>query len=105
MVTANNNQERKPRAFKINIKLTVALVLLLLLLIFIIQNAVVVELHFLIWTLSMSRSLIIIFSIFIGIVMGWLLNSFVYRKWQKSKTPRTQTSAGKINNQKTSDNE
>ena len=80
---------------KINVKLTIGLALLLLLLIFIVQNAVVVELHFLFWTLSMSRSLIIIFSIVIGTVIGWLLSSFVHHARNKThKTPPPQAETG-----------
>jgi len=90
---------------KINIKLTIGLVLLLLLLIFIIQNAIVVEIHFLFWTLSMSRSLIIIFSILIGTVLGWLLSGFVHRKWQKTHTPVTQPHAGNSKTEDQSDEE
>ena len=63
-----------------NIKLIVSLVLAALLLIFIIQNAAVVELHFLFWTLSMSRSLMILFVLFIGLVIGWIVGSHFHNK-------------------------
>jgi uncharacterized integral membrane protein len=89
------NKPRTKPAMKINIKLTVGLILLVLLLTFIIQNAVVVPVHFLLWTLSMSRSLIILFSILLGIVLGWFLRSYVYHKWQKNQKPLTQRSQKK----------
>ena len=75
-----------------HIKLTIGLVLVVLLLIFIVQNAVVVELHFLFWTLSMSRSLMILFVLFIGLVAGWFVGNFFHHKQhnqnnQKNKQP------------------
>jgi len=92
---------------KMNVKLSIGLVLLLLLLIFIVQNAVVVELHFLFWTLSMSRSLIILFSIFLGVVLGWFLSGFFHRKRQKNEEAATQPQAGDIDNEdkETTDNQ
>jgi uncharacterized integral membrane protein len=63
-----------------NVKLITSLVLAALVLIFIVQNAAVVELHFLFWTLSMSRSLMILFVLFIGLVIGWFVGSHFHRK-------------------------
>jgi len=48
------------------------LALLLLVVIFIVQNASVVEIQFLFWKLSMSRSLMIFFIFAIGILVGWV---------------------------------
>ena len=70
-----------------NVKLITGLVLAALVLVFIIQNAAVVELHFLFWTLSMSRSLMILFVLFIGLVIGWLVGSHFQRKTQKEDKP------------------
>jgi len=70
-----------------NVKLITGLVLAALVLVFIIQNAAVVELHFLFWTLSMSRSLMILFVLFIGLVIGWLVGSHFQRKPQKEDKP------------------
>lgn len=44
--------------------------------IFLIQNVTVVEIRFLFWTLSMSRSLLIFFLFAIGVIVGWLLHSY-----------------------------
>lgn len=64
-----------------NAKLILTLVLIGLVVVFIIQNVAVVEIHFLFWKLSMSRSLFIFFLMAIGIVTGWLLHSyFLYHK-------------------------
>lgn len=76
---------------KINAKLTIALVLLILLLIFIIQNSMVVELRFLFWTSSVPRSLLILFSIFVGMVIGWFLSRYIFHKWDKNKQSLTQS--------------
>jgi len=52
---------------------------------FIIQNVMVVEIRFLFWTLSMSRSLLIFFLLAIGIIIGWLLHSYFLHQKKKSE--------------------
>ncbi len=42
-----------------------------LLVIFIVQNVAVMEIKFLFWKMSMSRSLIMFFLVIIGIAIGW----------------------------------
>jgi len=42
-------------------------------LIFVIQNTQVVEFRFLVWTISMSRALMLFGTLAIGFVAGWLL--------------------------------
>ena len=61
-----------------NNKMIIGLVLAGLAVIFIIQNVAVVEIRFLFWTFAMSRSLFMIFLLVIGIVVGWLLNSYYH---------------------------
>lgn len=73
-----------------NIKLIISLVLAVLVLIFIIQNAAVVELHFLFWTISMSRSLMIIFVLFIGLVIGGIVGSHFFQRKPPSETTQEQ---------------
>ncbi|MDF1590977.1 MAG: LapA family protein [Desulfobacterales bacterium] len=58
-----------------NFKLWLSLILAALALIFIIQNAAVVELHFLFWTVSMSRLVWMFLLLAIGFLIGWLLHS------------------------------
>ncbi|MCG6969434.1 MAG: LapA family protein [Gammaproteobacteria bacterium] len=65
---------------KNNVKLIISLILVVLLVVFIVQNAAVVELHFLFWTLSMSRSLMILFVLFIGLLVGWIVGSQFHHK-------------------------
>jgi len=47
--------------------------LIALVLIFVIQNTQVVEFQFLVWTLSLSRALMLFGALAIGVVAGWLL--------------------------------
>ena len=63
-----------------NFKLVLSLILAGLAVLFIIQNVAVAEIRFLFWTLSMSRSLLMFFILAIGIVLGWLLHSFMMHR-------------------------
>jgi uncharacterized integral membrane protein len=68
-----------------NIKLVVSIVLAGLALVFIIQNTTVVEIRFLFWTLAMSRALFMFLMLGVGMVIGWLLTSYIrHRKGQLS---------------------
>ncbi|MGD8882364.1 MAG: LapA family protein [Desulfobacterales bacterium] len=42
-------------------------------LIFVVQNTQVVEFRFLVWTISMSRALMLFGTLAIGFIAGWLL--------------------------------
>jgi uncharacterized integral membrane protein len=54
-------------------------------LIFIFQNVAAVDVNFLIWTVSMSRSLLIILTLGIGVLLGWFLRIYAsYRKAGKA---------------------
>ena len=64
-----------------NAKLIIGIILAGLAAIFIIQNVTVVDMRFLFWTLSMSRALLMLLILSVGIVLGWLLHgSFSRRK-------------------------
>ena len=61
--------------------LTLVLALAGIALIFIIQNFAAVDLNFLLWSVSMSRALLIIFTLAIGFLLGWFLHGYYsYRK-------------------------
>jgi uncharacterized integral membrane protein len=47
--------------------------LAVLILLFVIQNTQVVETRFLVWTISMSRSLLLLGTFIIGVIAGWLV--------------------------------
>ena len=57
-------------------KLTAIIVLILLAAIFIIQNATVVDIKIFFWTISISRILLMFIILIIGIIIGFLLNSY-----------------------------
>jgi len=66
-----------------NKKLFYSLALITLATIFIVQNVDVVELRFLFWTMSMSRSLMFVFLVLIGIAVGWLLRGHMMNKTKR----------------------
>ena len=66
-----------------NITAYLGLALLLLVVIFIVQNAVVVDIQFLLWKLSMSRSLMIFFVLAAGIIIGWITAGHFGKKHDK----------------------
>ena len=53
--------------------------LIVFVLIFVVQNTQVVEFRFLVWTISMSRALMLFGTLAIGFIAGWLL-TFPKRK-------------------------
>lgn len=61
--------------------LIISLIIIAIIVIFIMQNAAVVEIHLLFWTISMSRILLMFILLAVGMITGWLLNSYaVHRK-------------------------
>ncbi len=63
-----------------HIKLVFSLILAGLAVLFVIQNVAVVEISFMLWTVSMSRSLLIFFLLSIGIIIGWLMHSYIIHR-------------------------
>lgn len=66
-----------------NFKLGMVAVFTFVVLVFLAQNTEVVKVSFLFWELSMSRALLLLFSLMIGFIAGWVLNS--YRSYRKNK--------------------
>ena len=54
-------------------KTIIFVILAVLILLFVIQNTQVVETRFLVWTISMSRSLLLLGTFIVGVIAGWLL--------------------------------
>jgi len=54
-------------------KTIIFIVLLVIVGIFVVQNTVVVDVRFLAWKVSMSRALMLLGTLLIGIIAGWLL--------------------------------
>lgn len=77
---------RGKEAGKLNYKLALSLTLVGLAVLFIIQNVAVAEIRFLFWTLEMSRALLMFFILAIGIVLGWLLHSFIMHRQGENKS-------------------
>ncbi|MCX6225114.1 MAG: LapA family protein [Bacteroidia bacterium] len=64
-----------------NFKIIGVVILAVLSLIFVAQNIDVVTVSFLFWEVSMSRAILLFFSLLIGFIIGWFLNSYLsYRK-------------------------
>jgi len=59
------------------IKLILSLVAIVFVVLFVLQNTTIVEIQFLLWSLSMSRSLLIVVFVAVGVAIGWLLRSNV----------------------------
>jgi putative membrane protein len=57
-------------------KIILSVILAGLALIFIFQNFTVINIRFLFWTLSISRSLLMLLLFLIGLILGWLLHSY-----------------------------
>ena len=62
--------------------------LIVFVLIFVVQNTQVVEFRFLVWTISMSRALMLFGALAIGVVAGWLLRSPGQKPEQQGKGQR-----------------
>lgn len=58
-------------------KLVVILLLAGLAVLFIVQNVAAVEIQFLIWSLQISRSLLMLLMLLIGIAIGWILHGYL----------------------------
>jgi putative membrane protein len=68
------------------VKTIVFIVLAILIVIFTIQNTQVVDIQFFVWKASISRALMLLSTLFIGIILGWLLTWTGYsRKKRKVK--------------------
>lgn len=59
-----------------HIRAMLTLLLTALSVIFVLQNTEVVGIRFLFWTLSMSRVLLILLLLAVGVLIGWLLHGF-----------------------------
>ena len=66
-----------------DLKLYLVLALTGLVVIFTLQNVVVVDIRFLFWSFSMSRALVIFFTLAIGVVIGWVLRGYLARKSER----------------------
>ncbi len=61
-------------------KLIAGAVLVLLILVFVFQNTEVVDLRFLFWTVTMSRVLLAMLFLIVGLILGWILCGLVQQR-------------------------
>jgi lipopolysaccharide assembly protein A len=61
-----------------------ALSIVALVLVLAAQNAVVVEIRFLFWTVSMSRALVLLFTLLAGAALGWVACGLIQRRRRSS---------------------
>ena len=59
------------------IKMAISLFLAILAFIFIFQNIETVEVKFLVWSVPMSRALLVVIMLGIGMILGWLISSYI----------------------------
>lgn len=76
-----------------NVKLILIVILASLAVIFITQNVTVVEVSFLFWSISMSRALLIFFTLVMGFILGWFLHSYLSYRKAKNETPDIEQSS------------
>ena len=62
--------------------------LIVFVLIFVVQNTQVVEFRFLVWTISLSRALMLFGALAVGVVAGWLLRMPKQKKEQQGQSKR-----------------
>ena len=68
------------------LKLIIGAILAVLAAVFVIQNATVMDLRFLFWTVSMSGALLMFFILAAGIILGWVLRGSFNRRKTHSNT-------------------
>lgn len=66
-------------------KLIISLIIICIIVIFIIQNAAIAEIHILFWTIEMSRVLLMFILLVVGMITGWLINSYSSHRRYKKK--------------------
>ena len=68
-------------------KIGLVAILAFIVLIFLAQNFEVVTVNVLFWEISMSRAVLLFFSLLIGFIVGWILHSFLsYRKRKRESS-------------------
>lgn len=68
------------------VKIAIAAVLLVLVTVFAAQNSQVVEIRLLMWTVEISRALLIYLMLVIGMVIGWFMRAI----WRLSRNATRQ---------------
>jgi uncharacterized integral membrane protein len=67
------------------VKTIVFIVLAILIVIFTIQNPQVVDIQFFVWKTSISKALVLLSTLFIGIILGWLITWMGYSQRKRKQ--------------------
>ncbi|HHN64180.1 MAG TPA: LapA family protein [Nitrospirae bacterium] len=67
----------------IGVRGVIVIILVLIIVAFLLQNSQVVEIQFLGWKWSMSKVILIVFSMFVGALIGLILGRELFRKREK----------------------
>ncbi len=70
-------------------RIYLTLILLLLVVIFIVQNATVVPVNFLLWKIEISRALLIFFTFIIGVLVGGISRSHMQHRKRNKHSGRS----------------
>ena len=68
-----------------SVKTIVFIVLAILIVIFTIQNPQVVDIQFFVWKTSISKALVLLSTLFIGIILGWLITWMGYSQRKRKQ--------------------
>lgn len=79
-----------------NYKMFIVLILAGLAVLFIFQNVAIVEIQFLFWAVQMSRSLLMLLLLAIGIIIGWFLHGYIRHRKNRSETEGSEKGDGGI---------
>jgi uncharacterized integral membrane protein len=69
-------------------KFIIGIIIGIIVIVFMVQNVEVVDIHFLTWTISIPRAIMILVVFVIGICLGWFIRSIGYRKKRKKLKER-----------------
>ena len=72
----------------INYRFILALSLICLCIVFIVQNIAVVQITFLFWTLEISRVVLLLLVLLIGLIAGWIFKGYAKRRKNKHTTTK-----------------
>ena len=67
------------------VKTIVFIVIAILIVIFTIQNTQVVDIQFFLWKTTISRALMLLSTLFIGIILGWLITWMGYSRRRRKE--------------------
>lgn len=84
-----------------NFKLSIIILLAGIAVIFIVQNAAVIQVQFLVWSAQVSLALLIFLLLAVGFIVGWFLHSF--GKYRQGKAKKALTAPAARDKEKGSD--